>query len=81
MAEKVKKKPVVKFLIFAVITFILYYLLFAYESLINDYFTRGKFYALLPILTAFIFSYAHGNTTDLFWKVVGIEAKKRREVK
>ncbi len=81
MVARTKKKPVGKFLIFAILSFLLYYLLFAYEDLINNYFTRGRFYAFLPIITAFIFSYVHGNTTDLFWKVLGIEAKKRREVK
>ncbi|MEZ0344333.1 MAG: hypothetical protein ABWJ99_05990 [Caldimicrobium sp.] len=81
MVQRVKKKPLGKFLIFAFLSFILYFLLFTYEDLINDYFTRGRFYAFLPIITAFIFSLVHGNTTDLFWKVLGVEAKKRREVK
>lgn len=81
MAERVKKKPVGRFLIFALLSFVLYYFLLTYQELINQYFTKGRFFAFLPIITAFIFSYVHGNTTDLFWKVLGVEAKKRREVK
>jgi len=81
MGESVKKKPIGKFLFYATLSTILYAILLIKQDLINEYFTRGKFYAFLPIITAFIFSYVHGNTTDLFWKVLGIEAKKRREVK
>ncbi|BAU23264.1 hypothetical protein THC_0879 [Caldimicrobium thiodismutans] len=81
MATMTKKKPVGKFLIYGILSFILYYILLAKQDLITEYFTKGRFYALLPIATAFVFSFIHGNTTDLFWKVLGVEAKKRREVK
>jgi len=81
MAERVKKKPVGKFLVFAILSTVLYFILLTKQDLITAYFTRGRFYAFLPLITAFIFSYVHGNTTDLFWRVLGVEAKKRREVK
>lgn len=81
MVAKNKKKPVGKFLIYGLLSFILYYLLIAKQDIITEYFTRGRFYAFLPIAAAFVFSFVHGNTTDLFWKVLGVEAKKRREVK
>jgi hypothetical protein len=81
MVAKSKKKPVGKFLIYGLLSFILYYLLIAKQDIITEYFTRGGFYAFLPLAAAFVFSFVHGNTTDLFWKVLGVEAKKRREVK
>ncbi len=37
---------------------------------------------ILPIVTAFVFSYIHGSFTGHFWTVLGIEAaKKKMEVK
>lgn len=78
MVEYVKKKPIDKFLLFGITTFILYFLLINYQELIVKYSIKGKYYAVIPIVIAFIFSFVHGNFTDVFWKVLGIEAKKRR---
>ena len=36
-------------------------------------------YALLPVLTAFIFSFLHGGFTGGFWTFLGIEALKKSE--
>jgi hypothetical protein len=76
-----KKKPVGTMLLTGVITVALYTILLLKQDMINDYFTRGGFYALLPIATAFIFSLFHGNFTSSFWTVLGVEAKKKKEVK
>jgi len=79
MADAVKKKPVGKTLIFGLLSAILYYLLISKQDLYMPYFSKDGIYALLIIATAFIFSYVHGNFTDYFWKVLGIEPKKKRE--
>ncbi|MFN3481033.1 MAG: hypothetical protein ACK415_11720 [Thermodesulfovibrionales bacterium] len=76
-----KKKPVVKMIVTGVITIVLYTLLLTNQETINNYFGRGGWYAFLPIITAFIFSFAHGAFTGSFWTVVGVEAKKKREGK
>jgi glucan phosphoethanolaminetransferase (alkaline phosphatase superfamily) len=81
VVEVVKKKPVVKALVYGLLSTILYYLLLTKQNLYAPYFTKGGVYAFLIILTAFIFSFVHGTFTDYFWKVLGIEPKKRREVK
>jgi hypothetical protein len=49
---------------------------------VNGHFGRGGMYAVLPIVTAFLFSFFHGAFTGHFWTVLGVEAaKKKREVK
>jgi hypothetical protein len=73
-----KKKPYLKALVSGLAAGILYYLLFLNEDLIVATFAKGKFYALLPIATAFIFSIAHGTFTGAFWELFGIEAKKQK---
>lgn len=79
---KPKKKPIGKMLFLGVLSIALYAALLFKQDIIIEYFGRGGFYALLPIVTALIFSYIHGSFTSHFWTVMGIEAaKKKREVK
>lgn len=77
-----KKKPVGKMLVMGLLSIGLYALLLSKQDIINNTFGKGGVYALLPIATAFIFSYIHGAFTGHFWTVLGIEAaKKKKEVK
>ena len=76
-----RKKPIGKMVMAGIITAALYAALLLKQDMISDYFTRGGLYALLPIAAAFIFSFFHGNFTGSFWTVLGVEAKKKREVK
>lgn len=51
--------------------------MYIFEGDINTTFGKGGFaYALLPIATAFAFSFVHGNFTGNFWTAMGIEASK-----
>lgn len=81
MAQYSKKKPVGKMIVAGLLSLTLYTLLLTKQDIINDYFGRGGWYAVLPIITAFIFSFVHGSFTGSFWSVLGVEAKKKREVK
>lgn len=77
-----KKKPYMKAAVYGIISIALYVMLLNRQDLINGTFTKGGLYAILPIVTAFIFSYFHGSFTGHFWTVMGIEAaKKTKEVK
>lgn len=77
-----RKKPVGKLIVMGVISIALYSTLLLKQDLVNSTFARGGFYALLPIITAFVFSYFHGSFTGHFWTMLGIEAaKKKKEVK
>ncbi|MEK6744911.1 MAG: hypothetical protein AABZ15_14940 [Nitrospirota bacterium] len=80
--SNVKKKPVGKMLIMGLISIALYALLLAKQDDVNSIFARGGWYAFLPIITAFVFSFFHGSFTGDFWTVLGVEAaRKKKEVK
>jgi len=81
MATTTKKKALVGAVIFGVLSIGLYALLFVKEDLINSTFGKGGAYAVLPIATAFLFSFVHGNFTGNFWTVLGIEAAKSKGCK
>ncbi len=82
MATSGKKKPVVKMLVMGVLSIGLYAALLTHQDMVNETFGKGSWYAFLPIVTAFAFSFVHGAFTGDFWTVLGIEAaKKKKEVK
>jgi hypothetical protein len=77
-----RKKPVGAMIVMGIISIALYAALLLRQDWVNSTFAKGGVYALLPIVTAFVFSYFHGNFTGHFWTVLGIEAaKKKKEVK
>ncbi|MBI5204213.1 MAG: hypothetical protein HZA11_04770 [Nitrospirae bacterium] len=80
--ENAKKKPYGKLIIAGIVSIGLYAVLLMKQDVVNSYFALGGFYAFLPIITAFLFSFVHGSFTGNFWTVLGIEAaKKKKEVK
>jgi len=77
-----KKKPVGAMIVMGIVSIALYTTLLLKQDLINENFAKGGLYALLPIITAFVFSYFHGGFTGHFWTVLGVEAaRKKKEVK
>ena len=71
-----KKSHLLKTLIFGTMTAALYAAVFTNSEFIMTYFTKGGIYALLPVATVFVFSYAHGSFTSNFWSALGIEGSK-----
>ena len=56
-----------------------YVVLFAYAKEVMASFTRTDgWYPALPVLTAFVFSFAHGAFTAYFWEVMGVKARPAR---
>jgi F0F1-type ATP synthase assembly protein I len=77
-----RKKPVLALVITGIISVALYAALLLNQDIVNDNFAKGGLFALLPIVTAFVFSFIHGSFTGHFWTVLGVEAsKKKMEVK
>jgi hypothetical protein len=77
-----KKKPVGAMIVMGLISIALYTALLLKQDLLNSTFANGGWYALLPIIMAFVFSYFHGSFTGHFWTVLGVEAaRKKKEVK
>ncbi len=76
MAAK-KSKPVGKTIMFGIATVALYAAVFTNADTLMKYFTRGGWYAALPIATVFVFSYVHGTFAGSLWSALGIEARKK----
>jgi len=74
---QLKKKPVGKMMAYGIASVSLYAALLLNQGTITAIFTRGAWYALFPIATAFAFSFVHGHFTGYFWSVLGIEATKK----
>lgn len=74
------KRPYLGLLIMGTVSAVLYAVLLLKQDMVIGIFSRGGVYAVLPIITAFIFSFFHGGFTERFWRVLGIDAKntKRR---
>ncbi|MGH8706377.1 MAG: hypothetical protein ACREUO_13275 [Burkholderiales bacterium] len=70
------RKPWLPMLLCGAASATCYGLLFAYEQEVMAAFTRiDGWYPALPVLTAFVFSFAHGAFTGYFWDVMGIVAR------
>jgi hypothetical protein len=72
-----KSKPVAKTIMLGLAAAALYTAVFANADTVMKYFTRGSWYAALPIATVFMFSFVHGSFASNLWSVLGIEAKKK----
>jgi hypothetical protein len=62
--------------LFGIAALTLYFLLYLFEDSIMAITSHGRWYFLVPVAIAFVFSFVHGNFTSYFWEVLGIKAKK-----
>ncbi|MBF0319108.1 MAG: hypothetical protein HQL01_04805 [Nitrospirae bacterium] len=76
--DKFKKRHFGKAIVLGIVSLVLYTILFTEQHVLNEVFAKGGYYALLPIATAFLFSFVHGNFTGNFWDIIGISAKKEK---
>jgi hypothetical protein len=74
-----KKKPYLQTIIFGAISLTSYFVLFANEAWVTDTYTKGGYYAVYPIITAFWFSFMHGTFGSNLLTVLGLEAKKSKK--
>ncbi|MEW6658598.1 MAG: universal stress protein [Thermodesulfobacteriota bacterium] len=58
-------------------TAVLYAAVFMNTDTVMQYFTKGAWYAALPIATVFVFSFVHGAFSNYLWEALGIQAPKR----
>jgi hypothetical protein len=72
-----KKKPLGRMIVYGMLSAGLYAALLLNQGTITALFTRGAWYATLPIATAFAISFIHGGFTGYFWSVLGVEATKK----
>lgn len=74
--SKKKRKPYGTAAITGAISLMSYYLLLTNLSVVTDYYTRGGYYATLPIVTAFYFSFVHGAFASSVISILGLEPAK-----
>lgn len=72
-----KGKEILKMAALGLGTAALYAAVFLNAGTVMKYFTRGGWYAALPIATVFVFSFVHGAFAHHVWSLLGIEAVKK----
>jgi hypothetical protein len=77
MSERTRKRNVARTLIFGTAAVALYAAVFSHADFITNLSAKGGFYAVVPVITVFLFSYVHGSFTGAFWSALGIEASKK----
>lgn len=75
---KKKKKPYLQVVLLGIISVASYGGVFMYQEEVTEFTTRGAFYAALPLIAAFYFSFVHGAFSSGVLSVFGIEAKKKK---
>ncbi len=78
MAHETKRKPIGAMIVMGIASAALYTALLLHQDELNSTFGRAGAYAVLPIVTAFVFSFVHGKFTGHFWTVLGIEAARNK---
>ena len=74
--SKKRNKQVGKTLLFGLLSIALYAAVFSHATAVAHFFARGAWYAILPIITVFLFSFVHGSFASHIWTLLGIEARK-----
>ncbi len=75
--EPVSRKPWGKTIVFGGMAAALYAAVFLNGGTVMKYFTKGGWYAALPIVTVFAVSFVHGAFASNLWSLLGIEATKK----
>lgn len=70
-------RPVGKMVLFGALTAGLYGAVFVNSDLVMEYFTRGAWYATLPVATVFLFSFVHGALASHLWSVLGVGMRRK----
>lgn len=76
MSTGKKKKPYGTAAITGALSIASYIILFSNIDTVMDYFTRGGYYAALPILTVLYFSFVHGAFASSVISLSGLEPAK-----
>ena len=75
--ELTRKKLIGKTIAFGLGTVALYAAVFLNSGTVMSYFTKGGWFAAMPVVTVFLFSYVHGSFAHNVWEVMGIRAPQK----
>ncbi|MGH7773020.1 MAG: hypothetical protein ACREQA_12400 [Candidatus Binatia bacterium] len=70
-----RRKLLGKLLACGVFSLLLYTLMYVYENQILQWTSKGKWYFVLPVILAFVFSFFHGAFTGYFWEILGFKPR------
>lgn len=70
-------RPVGKMALFGALSAGLYGVVFANSEWVMEQFTRGAWYAALPVATVFLFSFVHGAFANYLWSVMGVGVSRK----
>ncbi len=70
-----KRKPYLQTILFGALSLASYIVLFSNEEWVTENFTRGGYYTVYPIVTAFWFSIVHGAFGSSLLSTLGLEAR------
>ncbi len=73
------KRALYQALAYGAVSLALYLALYFYADQILELSRQGRWYFIVPIAIAFIFSAVHGTFTGQFWDLFGIKAKQARK--
>ena len=72
------RKPYLGLIVSGSISGALYLALYLFHHEIMATFTRTDgWYPMLPVIAAFVFSFAHGAFTGYFWEALGVSARTK----
>lgn len=71
--QATKGKYAAKTAVYGIITACLYFAVFSHAEFIMKLFNKGGIYAAFPIITVFVFSFAHGAFAGNLWSMLGID--------
>jgi hypothetical protein len=80
-SESSKAKALGKVVGYGVVSAACYAAVFTHADAVTQVFSRGGWYAALPIATVLAFSFVHGAFAHHLWSLLGIEAFKRDQVR
>jgi hypothetical protein len=75
MAKQKRKTQFIKVLLWGSLVVALYAGLYVGETQLVQWTAPGKWTFIVPIVIAFLFSFAHGHFTGEFWDWLGIKPK------
>jgi len=79
--EILKPRHLGKVVGYGLVSAVFYAAVFMNADTVMQYFTKGGWYAALPIATVMVFSFAHGAFAHNLWSLLGIEAYKKDRVR
>ena len=73
--EKMGENLVIRTILTGLIAAGLFFIIFLNQDTVMAYYTKGSYYAALPIITAFVFSIVHGAFASNVFLLMGISAR------